>query len=420
MNHLMAAHPVEWKLVSRNQDGSGVIEMPVLAASSIDRSLTAGGGDGRLEIGATQFEQFIANFQKYPGPVPVGTGDHVGYGERSGPQPGFVESLTHDGQHLWARIWLDAPLMAEVEAGHYRGFSVEFSAKGIKLPTADLEGHVLVGGIFTNRPAAPVHFKPPADLVAAGVAPDEVEVVSLSIRPEEPQPVKEPTMADQNKGLESLQADLDRAKSTVELRDNTITELQGKLEDKAAAIDAHESKIQQLATELTKAKAEVSTKNGELAGLEGRITELEAKLKRSEDRYDELSSEVKEREAKETAEAVKGLVERGVKATKKAALFDGWAKDPNAWLEAKFGTLDRFSAYIEMLEGAEISDKTDDEETVVSSGRKAPQDDTTVALSDDEKAVFERLGIPADFAGITDAGEAKKIADQLKQRSDSK
>lgn len=416
MNHLMASQPVEWKLVTRNPDGSGVIEMPVLSASSIDRSLTAGGGEGRLEIGVEQFEQFIANFQKYPGPVPVGTGDHVGYGERSGPQPGFVEGLSHDGQRLWARIWLDASLMAEVQSGHYRGFSIEFSARGIKLPTADLEGHVLVGGLFTNRPAAPVHFKPPADLVAAGMALEEFEVVSLSIRPEKAQPQMEASMADTNKGLESLQAETDSLKADLEVRDKNISALNSQIADGKQAIEALETKAAEALAAKAKLQAEYNTLKAEATGKDGVIAELQGKARKSEKEIETLRAQIKEREDAELAEKTIALCERGVAAGMKPATFDGHESDPVAWLRSHYGTAEVLENVVQAFE----SNESPAQKPALSSGhdpaKASKEADSAVSLSDTEKETLERLGLPVEFATVKDAAEAQKIAAELKKQ----
>ena len=157
-----AADPISATILESRADGTGKVRIPLIrSGQEIDNRLTAGGGKGKTRVGRAEIESMIRNFETWPGPVPFGEAPHVGFGERSGPQDAFIESLSAEQVGDYLVLFgvidiVDAGMFARFPK--FRGASIEFFDSPT-VATEKFEGWTLVGGVLTNRPATDVHFK---------------------------------------------------------------------------------------------------------------------------------------------------------------------------------------------------------------------------------------------------------------------
>ena len=117
--------PQEATVLERRDDGSGRVQIPLLRVhAEIDFTKTAGGGPEKGKITLTMLRQMVSSFDSIPGPVPIGFSDHTD--DRSGPAPGFIESVFIDGDVLWGVLDLNVMAMSSVvDFKEWRGFSIE-------------------------------------------------------------------------------------------------------------------------------------------------------------------------------------------------------------------------------------------------------------------------------------------------------
>lgn len=444
-------------LVQINANGSGVIEVPILTATSIDFSKTSGGGPKDAEITKKHLVQMVSNFTMYPGPVPVGVSPHVEYDDRHGASPAFVEALKIKGDTLYAQIFLIAPLMREFMDGVWRGFSIE-AALDLETPTVNLVGWALTGGVFTNRPATDVHFRPPMEAIAAGAqqSGQAFGVVQLSLRtPQE----KEQDMTKEEEAA--------AAKAKAEADEKARLEADRNKRGDTVSLSFHESTVSSVKAELSTANSMIMTRNAELASAKTRIESLEkANADKSEDLRLSRQATVEAQSAEATAKGAKleaegranrlqveydvvsGQVHKmGVELTElrsklsdvsretvntrmraminaaidkgvPPAQFDGYESDPQAWLKVNFASLEAFEKHCGRLAGSAIR--------LESSATRSGHDSTTDGEeSGDSKARDEKLvkeleekaGIKSrTFGNITNAKEAQKAFEAKKQK----
>jgi len=379
---------VEMRVVSRRPNGAGTIEIPLLRAGRIDRSMTSGGGEGEYEITTEDLRQIANNFDAMGRPVPVGIGEHEPFGARGGPQPAFVRSLTVRDATLFGVVDLNPAAFEAVVIGEsLRGFSVEM-ARDRKTPTGKVEGWSLHGGVFTNRPAVPVHFAPPLEEMATSM------VLSLEIARSEGR-VEEEKMPEQEVSLEALQAE-------AKAREEKIANLNEALE--AATRDR--DKVTEEASKLERRVGELEDKlNGaEAVGKAKARTaeELEQRVNKQQEQIATLTAEVEERKKSDLGREVRDRVLAAVRDGVDPAAFDGYKEEPAVWLTENFGSLKVLDSFIGRLPRDEKRKKA-----ALSSGRDLATDDS-VSLSEEERDLFERLGLDAEFVGVRSEEEARK------------
>jgi hypothetical protein len=316
------------EVIKRNDDGSGVVRIPILKVGNLDLS------DGGAPVAVTRqmLREAVANFRDYPGPVPIGVSPHRKFMERSGPSPGFVEALTVKGDDLVADLWLVAELFSEVDRGYWRGFSVEFFEDGLPLPSKRMEGAVLVGGVFTNRPAAHVNFAPSFEKAA------EVLAVSLEIGPASGSS-KERTMS---KTAEELQAELDA-------REETIRQLETQAKEARSSKGDLDDRLKTANKELAQTKAKLATLEAEKTEAEEKAAETRARLEGQEKKQKDLEEQIAKLTKSETSREVKLVIEEAIDQGVAPAVFDGYEKDPAAWLDGSYKTLENLKAVIATL-----------------------------------------------------------------------
>ena len=377
MDRAAFSEPVEVKILERRPNGSGVVEIPLLPVTEIDGKLTAGGG-GKIQITREVLKEIVANFASFPGPVPIGVSPHDGDGDRGGFSKGFVNAVMVRGDMLYGQLDLIPALFAEVDAGGWRGFSVEL-ARNLKTATVELAGWALTGGIFTNRPATDVNFR-----IAASSAATSEQAMSFSIRltageeetdmSEERIAVLEAELASEKELVKALRAKDDTTKvDTAGLE----TRLQEKNKDLATA----NMKLSEVQAKFSAAENELARINRELAKQEAARREAEVKLEAEEQRA--------------LAEAVTKLAQDAIDRGVSAKLFEGLEADPAAWFNARYASIGSFKEFVDALPTIK--------ESAVQSGNKP--DGNAVKISEENAARLERMGLDPKYAGVTNEND---------------
>jgi len=388
--------PTDILIVKRRDDGSGVVELPILAEASIYMGLTASAQDKHETITVSDLQNAAENAAGWPGPLPVTRQPHrKTFSETADKADGFIDRLWVNGKQLMARIDLTASLFAEVVARQWRGFSVDFF-RGIKLPTSEFKGFTVVGGVFTNRPAAPVHFK--LEGLFAGAVTGDGGCSFLSLRLESAEvPMPEP--ADLSVKLATAEAE------ALSLKDQKIS-LETKLaEAKAenASLEARVSTAEKAAegarAESMSAKQIADRAKSEAKDAETRIASLETERK---DLRAQLAIKQDEAVAAKVSSMCRGAIKEGVPPAQLSA-FGDWEKEPLKWLRSTFASLEAAETFVKaMPRGANLgpvkSDRSDDDAQVLS------------ATQADE---MRKLGLDPRYASVRNERDALALREQI-------
>jgi hypothetical protein len=384
----MATHlsePVEIKVIHRRDNGSGIIEVPILPMAEIDLSKTAGESKGKVAITEAELEEIVANFARFPGPVPIGVQPHQDFGERAGFSPGFINACRVKRKKLYAEVDVTAPLFEEILSGGWRGFSVEI-ARNLKTATVDLDGWVLTGGVFTNRPATDVNFR-----IAASEQNTAEDKATYSIRLDKGD--KEKEMSQEQ--IASLEAEVSTQKELVaNLRAQADTSA------KTAA-----DEIATLETKLTEANKDAATANTaaaeikvKLAAAADEVRHLTKKLDNEQQTRREAEIKLEAEENRSLREAVVKLAEAAIERGVSAKHFEGLEEDPAAWFNKRYVSLEAMKQFIDALPLVK--------ESAVSSGNKP---DEKATISAETAAMLRRIGVDPKFAGVTNENEVLEL-----------
>jgi hypothetical protein len=395
---MQLSDPVEIRVLRRRENGSGVIEIPLLPATEIDLARTATGTEGKASITVADLEQIAANFPRFPGPVPIGVQPHQDFGDRAGFAPGFVDALVVRGDTLFGQLDVIAPLFAEIEAGGWRGFSVEIS-RNLKTATVDLDGWALTGGVFTNRPATDVHFriaasdKGAAELTAAHsitIRPrpeDEVRNMADKVPPADPGADRVVTLEGQLKTQESL-----------------VGTLRAQAESMAGDKTALEARLRESAKDLKAANIALAEAKASMAALEDEKGHVEKRLKKSEAERRENEIKLEAEQARSLSESVRELATKAIDRGVSAKHFEGLEEDPAAWFAKRYVSLEAMSQFLDALPTVK--------ESATTSGRKP---DERATLSQETAARLRRMGLDPQYAGITSEDEIFELAAKRKE-----
>ncbi len=386
-------------IVERRDDGSGIVEVPILTASDLE--LYGKNGTKRtLTVSVADLEQAAQNAASWPGPMPVNRPPHRDYYD-GGPAEGFMDKLFVKAKQLWARMDLTASLFAEVAARQWRGFSVDMFPSGLKTPSKSFSGLTVVGGVFTNRPAAPVHFK--LEGIFAGAVIGDGGSVYCSLAPHGGR--KDPQMDgnDLSVQLATAQAEAVSLKDKqvsleaklAEVRDeNKSLEARAATAEKAADDARQESLTAKQVAE--RAKADEKEAESTIASLTQERKDLRAKLaaKESEGKSVRVST------------MIRNAVKDGVAPALIASLstFPDYDKDPLKWLDSAFVSLEAAESAVKALpRGANLSH--------VKSGRT--EDDDALVLPPARAAEMRTLGLDPRFAAARSEADALEIRAQI-------
>jgi molecular chaperone GrpE (heat shock protein) len=364
-----AASPASLRILRTNPDGSGVVEMPILRAGTINRALTAGKGEGALTISTEDLRDMAANFAAWPGPVPINVQPHRTWSETSGKAPGFIEAMEARGNDLFAQLFLVSDLFREVAAGSWRGFSVDI-ARGIELPTASFSTWAVWGGVFTNRPAADVHFRNADYQIAA----EAIATVAQDVGDQEYQ------MADEKSA--ALEAQLNA-------KDTAIDALQTEMKTLRNAAESAKQVAEKAGLESSKVNAENVALAAQLKAERASKVELQATIESLTSDLERVRGELTSEKNANLAASIRKVINTSLNRGVDAAVFEGSEKDPVKWMKSTFASFEAFESHVLALRGRKgVS---------VTSGSP---DDETVALSSQHAEVIRSLGLDPKYATI--------------------
>ena len=372
-----AAAPASLRILRTNPDSSGLVEMPILRAGTINRALTSGGGDGKLTITPDDLAQMAANFAAWPGPVPINVQPHRSWSDSSGKAPGFIEALEVRGDYLFAQLFLVSDLFREVAAGHWRGFSVDI-AKGIELPTASFETWAVWGGVFTNRPAADVHFR--HEQIAAEAA----ATVTCSLGD------TEKNMSEEK--LASLEAQLN-------VKDKEIEALQSELKSLRSARDSGKTETEKLEITMSRTAAENAALVAQIRAEKATKSELQETITSLSSDMERLRNELNQERNENLALAVRKTIEKALNRGVDAAIFEGSDKDPVKWMKSTFASFEAFAEHVNTIRGRK--------NVSVSSG--SVSDDGIESLSAHSIETLRKLGLDPKYATVSSESELAQL-----------
>jgi hypothetical protein len=402
MLRLTASNPAEVKVIEAREDGSGVVEVPILSLGT----LNMGGQD--LKITDAVLDELVANFKVYPGPVPLGVSPHQEFGDRGGPQAGFFEQLYKADGQLWARMdlapWLFASLCRDRV---WRGFSVEM-IRNLAHPSRKFEGWVLVGGVFTNRPASDVVFK---------VAAEADDAVGVYSRLSADASAQEDTMAEEKTvSLATHEAKLAEVRAEATGHKERAVAFETQATSLRAELKGSTEKVADLETKLSTATSELLVTNSRATGLEAQLRQANVDKRALETRVTEAEAKMKEQMDKENGAEVSRVVLEAIKAGVPPAIFDGYAADPVAWLGANYASLEAFKTAVERIRNVGPTVKLDAKPEKSGKADTTAADQADAALSPDVAATLKKAGVNLDvnYTGVTTEDEARKRFEAFK------
>lgn len=384
MDKAELSHPVEVRVLSRRDNGSGVVEIPLLPATEIDLAHTAGGGKGKTKITEDDLNQMVANFALFPGPVPIGVSPHVEFSDRGGFSPGFINALSVRAGVLFGELDLIAGLLAEIESGGWRGFSVEI-AKNLKTATVALDGWALTGGIFTNRPATDVNFR-----IAASVESESDEKASFSI-------CLTAGEHQENDMSEEKIASLEAEDQIATLKAEVATEKEinkGLRRSKEAASGDNAvatTRLTEQAKDLALANSDLAQTRAKLSAKEAECDQIGKDFAKEEQRRKEAEIKLEAETNRSLADQVKEIAREAIDRGVSAVQFEGLDEDPVAWFNANYVSVDAMKRAFLALPTVT--------ESAVQSGNKP--DGTAPKMSKEDASRLHRMGLDPKFAGVT-------------------
>lgn len=373
------------RVIETRDDGSGRVRMPIGCIATIDTTRTAGGGSGEITLGAGEWESVVRNFTKRRRPVPVYFG-HIPdeYRQRT-PASGFVESVSFDGEYLWALVDLNAAAFNSVvvERG-FRSASVEI-VRDATTPTESLPGWSLVGLALTNTPALPVEYAVAASTIA-GLATSARLRLTVAFTP----PQKEQEMANQ----ETLQADAIR--------------LEGALLDSTKAQDALRAQLETANREKMSLAQQINATRTDMAKLElraslaeGRNSELEKELDKSKADVLRLTESTRVLTESQNSERIKRIINTAVARGVNPSMFEGWKDEPCKWLSSRFVSVDAFETFCGALAGKKSASFSTAAPPIADAGEHV--------LSPELKAILARNKIDPRYMAVRTAADLALI-----------
>jgi len=374
--------PVDVRVLQRRDNGSGVVEIPLLPATEIDLAHTAGGGKGKVKITEADLLEIVANFARYPGPVPIGAPPHVDGEGREGYSPGFVNAVVVRDGVLYGELDLTPGLFIEVDSGGWRGFSVEI-VKNLKTATVELTGWVLTGGILTNRPATDTHFR----IAASGESKSEERAcihVCLTAGDHRRKEMAE----EKDQKIAALEAELATEKETVKtLRANRET-------DKSDTVTL-EARLTEANKDLAAVRIELSQSKATAAAAQNEVERLNKALAKETEARKGFEVKLEAETARSTKEKVEELARSAIDRGVSAVLFEGLDEDPVKWFSARFASIEAMEQLVKTLPTVT--------ESGVKSGNKP--DGTPAPVDPEIAARLERLGLNPKFVGVKSENE---------------
>lgn len=395
--NLSATHIV---IISERDDGGGVIEIPMLSVGKIDLNLTARPSDSAVDVTTELLRQLEDNFPAWGRPVPIGVSPHEEFGARAGRSPGFVDSVKVRGETIYGQIDLIAPLFQEVKRGLWRGWSVEM-VDSPKTATEKIDGWVLTGGIFTNRPATPVHFK----VAAEGETDQPTVIVYSALELVEPTH-EEDTMTDKER-IAELEAKVAEKDATIKTKDATITGLESTRDTLTQDKAGLDQRLIETTSNLNKANAERVEASDKLVVAEATITTRDETINSQKSDLERTTVSLQSEQARNKKSDILVAIKKGIDRGIAPAYFEGHEKDPVKWYDAKFGSMS-----LEQFDGLLKSMPVVDPSTVPSSGGDDADADETVQVSAEVAKGLRKQGLDASLANVQDTDELRELREK--------
>ncbi len=390
-------HKHKGKVIKRFDNGGGLVEIPMLSVGTINTEMTSGGGDESIDVTLDVLKQLARNIEAFGRPVPIGVSPHKDFGERAGASPGFIDSAEVRGETLWGQINLTAILLFEFEQGMWAGWSVEM-VKDATTATETIDGWMLTGGIFTNRPATPVNFR----VAAEGELRYDKRVVSdsISLRCESP---KEDTMPDPN--VASLEAKLKTSEAT-----NTALEVQrDSLKNDKVSL---EQRLVETTSDMNEANDKKAESDRDLVRVQAENTTLKKRVEDTELDLTRTRVSLEAEESRGLAEKVQKLVLNAIDSGVAPAFFEGHDKDTAAWYKAKFGgmTIKQFEDWLTAMPSIKPTSPTSAGE----GDSPAADGDDSLNLSAETIKALKARGLDPALATIGDTNDLKELREKQK------
>ena len=398
MKHLSALNASELRITSEHKDGSGVIEFPILrthARIDLGRTATKDRSADFDTITKQDLAQAVINFAQWPGPVPIFRAPHRSMSESQGASDGFLQKLWVDDETLWAEAEITPNLLKEIKARQWRGFSVDYG-RGANLATATLDGFLVAGGVFTNRPAADVHFR----VAASGV--DFISEVRSAF-------TKIGEIAEEEGMDKDIMVSLATAEAQAKSATDKLVVLSGKLEATVEAYSALEARYDTAANQVKVLSTENANLRVRLDSRAADSKELEAKINALEQTKSDLRVKLEAQGQEQIGTQVMALcraaIKEGVPPAKIKELGD-FENDPVAWLNGNFVSIDTAKQFLNNIPRvAALSAKRNG---------VADTDDALATMDPERIANLRALGLKPELAGIAKQAQLDELVDSGK------
>lgn len=357
-----AGKPLKARVLERLESGGAVVEVPVITETAeLDLRRTHGGGEGKVSITGEHLRQMASNFGAWPKPVTVGfDGIDPGHDrDTGGPSSAFVESLTVRGTALWATVTLSGMLAGLIIEGAYRASSME-ARLNPKTPTAEFEGWVLTGFIFTNNPATDTTFKiaatgeiesaemgtasVPFDKPGLSEAKKESAMDPITAASEKAGKSESVSLTFHNEKVEGVKAQLTASEERVRTLSETNETLREQVVNLRADYDAARAKADTAKDEAATEKATASRAVSEARNLRDSNRQLQEQIV-------ELTAKVNEVDAANLSLKVTDTITETIKAGVRPAVFEGHESNAADWMRAKFTSFEEFEKHCKVLAG---------------------------------------------------------------------
>lgn len=383
------------RIVSKRDDGSGVIEIPVAVPAMIDLARTASKRKGTFDFSLAVMKEIAANFTARPGPKPVYY-DHISDDARkTTPAAGFVEAAWIEAGALWNRVDLNAQAFnAIVNQRGFRAASVEIDADK-EHPTGTIAGWSQGALAITNTPATDVQFR-----VAASEG-DQGSDVIVTTGMTEPSALGRKGDGMGEVTLTALQSENALLRASDEGNKNKVTALTADLDNARVALTTATTERDDSRVKAARLTVELEEKTTRNKALDGQVAKLTAERDAAEQKAATL-------ESAQIGARVRRIILSAVRSGVDAAMFEGSDENEVAWLNARFASCDAFEKFIGQIpkrKGA-VSLSTDTKEAKLAA---LAADDESDVIPADQAAALRKRGLNPKFAIVKDSNHLAQI-----------
>ena len=328
------------RIVRELENGAIEVDMPLFRSGTLNLARSASRTDATVTVSDPELHDIVGNFDLFGRSVPVSRPPHVPFSERGGAADAFVTAVRTVGSQIMGTVRVvDPELASEVRQGRWEGFSVEM-LKDLELATGKIPGWTLVGGIFTNRPAAAVHGRIAASHYQYALAASAFEPLFERVTERPEKAAGDDSMSKDTVSLEAQLADERSKAATLSASLDQANSERNALAEKVTSLESGFDEVSsELSTERTKAQTAERERARAVADLASMRTEYDAQS----DRMKRLEDEGK---AASIIRAVKAAIRSGVVPSK----LEGYEKNPIQWMTDKgFASLDGLQNFLDVM-----------------------------------------------------------------------